>query len=71
MGRVHVRVCGDFKQTVNSVCKLDHYPIPKIEDLFATLRGGNVFSKLDLSQEYQQIPLDEDSKKFVVINTQK
>ena len=56
---------------VNPVCKLDRYPIPKIEDLFATLRGGKVFSKLDLSQAYQQIPLDEESKKFVVINTQK
>ena len=66
-----VRVCGDFKQTVNPVCKLDRYPIPRIEDLFATLRGGKVFSKLDLSQAYQQIPLDEESKKFVVINTQK
>ena len=30
-----------------------------------------MFSKLDLSQAYQQIPLDEESKKFVVINTQK
>ena len=66
-----VCVCGDFKQTVNPVCKLDRYPIPKIEDLFANLRGGKVFSKLDLSQAYQQIPLDEESKKFVVINTQK
>ena len=54
-----VRVCGDFKQTVNPVCKLDRYPIPKIEDLFATFERG------------KQIPLDEESKKFVVINTQK
>ena len=57
-----VRVCGDFKQTVNPVCKLNRYPIPKIEDLFATLRGGKA---------YQQIPLDEESKTFVVTNTQK
>ena len=66
-----VRVCRDFKQTVNPVCKLDRYPIPKFEDFFATLRGGKVFSKLYLNQVYQQIPLDEESKKFVVINTQK
>ena len=30
-----------------------------------------MFSKLDLSQVYQQIPLDVESKKFVVINIQK
>ena len=54
---------------MNPVSKLDTYPIPKIEDLFATLRRGNYFSKLDLSQAYQQLPLDEESKNYVVINT--
>ncbi len=32
-----VRICGDFKQTVNPVAKLDRYPIPRIEDLFSKL----------------------------------
>ena len=30
-----------------------------------------MFSKLDLSQPYQQLPLDPDSKKFTTINTHK
>ena len=30
-----VRICGDFKQTVNKASTIDKYPIPKIEDLFA------------------------------------
>ena len=51
--------------------KLDKYPIPKVEDLFAKLAGGKTFTKLDLSQAYQQLPLDKESKKYVVINTQK
>ena len=34
-----------------------------------TLSGGKVFTKLDLRQAYQQLALDEDSKKYVVINT--
>jgi len=68
-----VRICGDFdfSLTVNQVPKLDWYPIPKIEDLLASLAGGKVFTKLDLSQAYQQVPLDETSKKYVVINTHK
>ena len=66
-----VRICGDFKVTVNPVVKLDKYPIPKIEDLFVHLAGGKTFTKLDLSQAYQQLPLDEESKSFVVINTHK
>lgn len=64
-----VRICGDFSVTVNPVSKLDRYPIPKVEDLFARLCKGKHFSKLDLSQAYQQLPLEEDSKKYVVINT--
>ena len=50
---------------------LDCYPIPKVEDLFATLSVGKLFSKIDLSQAYQQVPLDEESKKYVGINTLK
>ena len=64
-----VRICGDFSVTVNPVSKLDRYPIPKVEDLFARLSTGKHFSKLDLSQAYQQVPLEDDSKKYVVINT--
>ena len=66
-----VRICGDFKVTLNSVSKLDHHPIPRIEDLFATLGGGKLFSKLDISQAYQQLEFDEVSKQFMVINTHK
>ncbi|XP_060771407.1 uncharacterized protein K02A2.6-like [Neoarius graeffei] len=29
-----VRICGDYKLTVNLVSKLEQYPIPKLEDLF-------------------------------------
>ena len=66
-----VRICGDFRLTVNPVSKLDKYPIPKIEDLFNQLEKGKYYTKLDLSQAYQQISLEEHSKKYVVINTHK
>ena len=69
--KTSVRICGDFKLTVNQASKLDRYPIPKVEDLFATLAGGKSFTKLDLSQAYQQIELEETSKNYVVINTNK
>ena len=57
--------------TINVVSKLDRCPIPKIEDLLATLSGGRSYTKLDLKQEYQQLLLDEESKQFMVINTHK
>ena len=64
-----VRICGDFSQTVNKAAKVDAYPIPKIRDLFAKVAGAKKFSILDLSQAYQQVQLNEQSRKYVVINT--
>ena len=71
--RQSVRICGDFKRTVNQASKVDKYPIPKIEDLFTSLAGGKTFTTLDMSQAYQQmlLAIDEPSKKLVVIKTSK
>ena len=57
-----------FKLTFNQASKLDRYPIPRIDDLFAT---REILTKLDMSQAFQQILLDEESKSYVVINTHK
>lgn len=54
---------------MNAVSKLDNYQIPKVEDLFATLGGGEKFTKLDLSQTYQQLLVEDDSKKYTTINS--
>ncbi|CAG2249536.1 unnamed protein product [Mytilus edulis] len=66
-----IRICGDYKVTVNAVSKLDNYPIPKTEDLYATLGGGQEYTKLDLNQAYQQIELDESRLDLVFPNIEK
>ena len=40
-------------------------------ELFASLAGGKSFTKLDLSHAYLQVPLDDDSCRYVTINTHK
>jgi len=55
-----IRICGDYKVTVNPYLDIDRYPLPKPNDLFASLAGGQRFTKLDLSQAYTQMPLHED-----------
>ena len=55
-------ICDDFKVTVNPVLQVDQFPLPKLEDLFATLAGGNKFMKLDLSYAFLQVLLDPQSR---------
>ena len=50
-----LRECGDYKMTVNQCADVDQYPLPNTEELFATLAGGQVFSKIHLSHAYQQV----------------
>ena len=64
-----VKLCGDYKITVNSVAQNEVYPLPRIEELFAVMSGGKIFSKLDLSHAYLQLQLDQSSQEYVTINT--
>ena len=66
-----VRICGDYKVTVNSTLEVDQHPLPNPEELFVALSGGEKFTKLHLSRDYQQILLEENSREFVTINTHK
>ena len=52
-------ICGNFKVTVNPALEVDQHPIPKPEDLFTSLSGGQCFSTLDFTQAYQRLVLDE------------
>ena len=64
-----IKVCRDYKVTVNAILDVDKYPLPQPEDIFATLTGGKKFTTLDLSHAYNQLILDEESRKYIVVNT--
>ena len=32
-----VRICGDYRLTVNHAAKSDTYPLPRVDDIFASL----------------------------------
>ena len=57
--------------TANRASRLEHYPLPKVDDLFATLAGGIFFTKLDMSQVYLQLAVDNQAKELLKINTHK
>ena len=66
-----VRICGDYRLTANRACPVDPYPLPRVEELLANLAGGKCFSKLDMSQAYLQLQLDDEAKELVAVNTHK
>ncbi|KAK0152383.1 Retrovirus-related Pol polyprotein from transposon 17.6 [Merluccius polli] len=50
-----LRICADFKVTVNPVLHADQYPLLHIKDIFASPPHGEHFSKIDLAQAYLQM----------------
>ena len=64
-----VRVCGDFKVTINPQLKVEEYPLPRIEDIYASLGGGTLFSVIDLRHAYLQMEVEEQSRPLLTINT--
>ena len=64
-----IRICLDYMVAVNKAAEIESYPLPRIDDLLASLGGGKTFTKLDLAHAYQQVTLADSAKQYVVINT--
>ena len=64
-----VRVCGDFKVTINPQLEVDEYPLLRIDDIYASLGVGTLFSVIDLRHAYLQMEVEEQSRLFLTINT--
>ena len=72
-GEKAVRVCADLRTTANKVTRLEQYPLPRAEDLFACMdtQGQTKFTKLDLKDAYSQFEMHPQSKWLTTINTHK
>ena len=66
-----IRLCGDYKVTVNPQLHVAHHPLPTNEELFSKLANNSVFSKVDLSNAFNQLEMDELSKEVCTVNTPK
>ena len=56
-----IRICGDFKNTVNPIIENEVYPIPSVDEVFAKVQGGVRFSKVDLTEvEYIGFIINKD-----------
>jgi len=55
-----LRLCTDFRK-VNSVTVPDPFPLPRVEDLLDRVGKAKFLTKLDMTQGYWQVPLDDPS----------
>lgn len=60
-------VC-DFRKLNANLIK-DPYPLPRMDDTISALGGATLFSTLDLTQGFHQVPLTKDSCKYTAFST--
>jgi hypothetical protein len=63
-----VRICVDLKK-LNTAVKREHLMLPNLDDIAPNLAGSNIFSKLDASSGFYQIPLHPESSKLTTFIT--
>lgn len=56
-----LRICVDYTELNKSVLR-EWYPIPAVEHTLGMLRGAALFSKIDATSGFWQIPMTERSK---------
>jgi len=64
-----IRICGDYKVTVNPFLKLERVIVPRIEELLVGIKTKGKFSIIDLSQAYLLLSLDYKSRELIAIST--
>ena len=64
-----LRICLD-PRPLNQAIKRQHYRLPTTEEILSEMKGANYFSKLDASNGYWQIRIDDESSDLLTFNTQ-
>ena len=64
-----IRACADFSSGLHDCLETYYYSQPSLENIFAKLSSNKIFSKLDLSDAYLQIPIDIECSKYLTIKT--
>nr|VZI25129.1 unnamed protein product [Spirometra erinaceieuropaei] len=66
-----IRLYADYSTGLNDTLEDYHYPLPTLEQIFATVNVGEVIARIDLSEAYLRIKVDEKSQELLTINTHK
>ncbi|UYV75400.1 K02A2.6-like, partial [Cordylochernes scorpioides] len=66
-----IRLCADFKKSLNPYLENVKYPIHNIDSVLSNFQRKKLFTELDLSKAYHQIEMDDISKKYLVVSAHK
>ncbi|XP_054287577.1 uncharacterized protein K02A2.6-like [Macrosteles quadrilineatus] len=66
-----IRICADFKNTINKHMLPDKYPMPTFEEITSKLTGGQEFSVIDLKDAYLQMEVEPSAQQYLIISTHK
>ncbi|GBN39269.1 hypothetical protein AVEN_257253-1 [Araneus ventricosus] len=64
-----IRLCADYKVTINKVMKNHPYPITSVNHILANLADGKFFAKIVLAHSYFQLRFDDASAEALTIIT--
>ncbi|XP_062599512.1 uncharacterized protein LOC134261046 [Saccostrea cucullata] len=64
------RFCVDFR-AINACSQFDAEPMPNADDIFSKFANYKVFSRIDLSKGYWQVPLTSSAKPKTAFQTSK
>ena len=70
-GGQSVRICGDYKSTLNKCVSTRQYPLPTVEECFNSVQGGQKFSKIDIKKAYNNLLIREEDRVLTTLNTHK
>ncbi|XP_011859723.1 PREDICTED: uncharacterized protein LOC105557164 [Vollenhovia emeryi] len=64
-----VRICGDFSVMLNPNLIVDELPLPTTNELFTSMEGCTIFSKIDLQNAYLQLEVSKEDCELLTLNT--
>ena len=64
----NIRLCCDYRQ-LNKVTKIDQEGLPNIESIIADMSKGKIFTTIDLTRGFWQVPLNKHAKQFCAFRT--
>lgn len=66
-----VRICGDYKVTINKNIIPEQYPMPHIEQILASMHDARFFAKFDIREAYLHMPTNKKTSGLLTITTPK